>query len=115
MIWLKELYWGEKAREKGKKLVHAAESGKKGKFDSFYLITLSGYPDGQLDLFKFSDLKSRLFKPEEMVVLGLAGDRAEALGLLEQMANDCLKAGGGVALKAYFAAQPVTAWRGVSV
>nr|MBQ6241455.1 hypothetical protein [Lachnospiraceae bacterium] len=115
MIWLKKLYWGEKAREKGKKLVRAAEGGRKSKLDSCWMITLSGYPECQLDLFKLSDLKSKLFKPEEMVVLGLAGDKAEALGLLEQMAGDCLKAGGGVALKTYFAAQAVTKWRGVSV
>jgi hypothetical protein len=50
-----------------------------------------------------------------MVVLGLAANKAEALGLLEQMANDCLKAGGGPALKAHFAGRPVTDWRGVSV
>lgn len=115
MIWLKELYWSEKARGQGKSLVRAAEGGRKSKFDSWWLITLSQYPEGQLDLFKISDLKSRLFKPEQMVVLGLAGDRAEALGLLEQMTNDCLKAGGGASLKAYFAGKAVTDWRGVSV
>lgn len=115
MIWLKELYWGEKAREKGKKLVRAAESGKKGKLDSCWMITLSPYPEGQLDLFKLSELTGRLFDPTKMTVLALAADRAEALALLEKLAGDCLKAGGGVRLKEYFAAQPVTDWRGVSV
>lgn len=115
MIWLKELYWSEKARAKGKSLVRAAEGGRKSKFDSWWLITLSQYPDGQIDLFRISDLKCRLFSPEKMVVLGLAASKAEALGLLEQMANDCLKAGGGPALKAHFAGRAVTDWRGVSV
>ena len=115
MIWLKELYWSEKAREKGKSLVRAAEGGRKSKFDSWWLITLSQYPDGQLDLFPISDLKCSFFKPAEMVVLGLAASKAEAFGLLEQMADDCLRAGCGPALKAYFAGKAVTDWRGVSV
>lgn len=113
MIWLKELYWGDKARSRGKKLVMAAEGGRKGKKDSCWLITLSVYPEGQLDLFPSSDLKSRLFNPRELVVLGLAHDKAEGLSLLEKMTAECLSMGGGPGLKAYFGGKATTDWRGV--
>ena len=113
MIWLQELYWGDKARAKGKKMVRAAEGGRKGKKDSCWLITLSVYPQGQLDIFNSGDLSSRLFPKEEMVVLGIAEGKSEAYSLLQRMAEDCLKAGGGVALKEYFREKPTTDWRGV--
>ena len=115
MIWLKELYWGEKALAQGKKLVRAAEGGRTGKKDACWLITLSVYPQCQLDLFKSSDLGCRLFKKEEMVVLGLARDQGEALSLLEEMAGECLKRGEGKSLREYFSAKATTDWRGVRV
>lgn len=113
MIWLKDLYWGEKARSQGKKLVMAAEGGRKGKKDSCWLITLSVYPEGQLDLFSSGDLRSRLFDPGNMVVLGVARDKAEAFALLEKMTAECLAQGSGAGLKAYFGAKATTDWRGV--
>ena len=113
MIWLQELYWGEKARAQGKKLVRAAEGGRTGRKDACWLITLSVYPHGQLDLFKTGDLGSKLFKKEEMVVLGVAKDREEAMNLLEKMASECLEKGGGQSLREYYAAKATTDWRGV--
>ena len=113
MLWLKELYWSEKARQKGKNLVRAAEGGRKGKKDSCWLITLSVYPQGQLDLFKSSDLESKLFDTRQMVVLGIARDKQDGLALLEKMTAECLDKGGGAGLRAYFAAKATTDWRGV--
>ena len=115
MIWLQELYWGEKARAKGKRLVRAAEGGRKTKNDACWLITLSVYPQGQLDLFSSSDLSSRLFDSREIVVLGVAKDKTEGLSLLEIMTADCLAEGNGLGLKAYFALKATTDWRGVKV
>ena len=115
MIWLQNLYWGEKAREKGKALIRAAERGRKSRVDSCWLISLSVYPEGQLDLFSVSDLRSRLFDPSSMVIIGAAGNKKEALSLLERMAADCLKAEGNLNLKRCFAHLPAGSWRGVSL
>ncbi len=115
MNWLKELYLGEKAAEKAKKLIRAAVRGKKGKNDKCFLITLSSFPKAQLDLIRFSDLRKKSAETEKLTVIGLAADQAEAFTLLERMANDCLKNTGGAELKAYFSGLETVGWRGVSV
>ena len=59
--------------------------------------------------------RNKAYQGEKLSVVGLAASRAEALALVEKMANDCLKATGTAELKAYFAGQPLVNWREVSV
>lgn len=115
MNWLKELYLGEKAAAKAKKLIRSAVRGKKGKDDKCFLITLSSFPKGQLDLISFSDLRKKSVETEKLTVLGLAADQAEAFSLVERMANDCVKKTGGAELKAYYSGLETVGWRGVSL
>ena len=113
MNWLKELYLGEKAGQKAKKLVRAAVRGKKGPNDGCFLITLSSFPKGQLDLLRFSDTRKKSVDTEKLTVVGLAADQAEAFSLIEKIADDCVKATGGAELKAYLSGRETVDWRGV--
>lgn len=115
MKWLKELYVGEKAQPKAKSLLRTAECGKKSKSDKCYLITLSSYPNAQLDLMSFQESRNKAYQGEKITVLGLAASKADALALLEVMANDCLKQSGSLKMKEFFANRPLVSWREVSV
>lgn len=115
MKWLKDLYVGEKAQAKAKSLLRAAERGKKSSSDKCWLVALSAYPNAQLDLLSFKESRNKVYQGDKLTVLGLAASRAEAVSLVERMANDCLKNSGDIRMKAYFAAQPIVSWREVSV
>ena len=115
MKWLKDLYVGDRAKGKVRGLLRSAERGKKSRNDKCYLITLSLYPNAQLDLMSFQESRNKAYQGEKLTVLGLAAGRSEAVSLLEKMADDCLKASGSPDLKAYFAARPIVSWREVSV
>ncbi|MBO4873228.1 MAG: hypothetical protein J5496_07420 [Lachnospiraceae bacterium] len=115
MKWLKDLYVGEKAQARAKGLLRTAERGKKSRNDKCWLVALSSYPNAQLDLLSFKESRNKAYQGEKLTVLGIAANRAEAVSLVEKMANDCLRNSGTVQMKAYFAAQPVVSWREVSV
>ena len=115
MKWLKDLYIGEKAQAKAKSHLRAAERGKKSSSDKCWLITISSYPNAQLDLMSFKESRNKAYQGEKLTVLGLAAGKAEAAALVERMVNDCLKNSGSVEMKAYFASQPVVSWREVRV
>ncbi len=115
MRWLRKLYLGEKAAGQAKSLIRTAERGKKSRKDSCCLITLSTYPQGELDLLTFSESRNKAWQDQKLMVLGLAADRSEALSLLERMTNECLQGTGGLRLKEYFGGREFVGWREVSL
>ena len=115
MNWLKDLYVGEKAQPVAAEFLRAAERGKKSKYDKYWLITLSLYPKAQLDLLSVKASRNKQYQGNQLSVLGLASDQAEAYALVEKMTNDCLKASGSPELKSYFASCPFVSWREVRV
>lgn len=115
MRWLRKLYLGEKAAPNAKKLIRAAERGKKGKQDDCCLIVLSTYPAGELDLMSFSESRGKIYQNQVLSVIGLAADKKEAVSMLEQLSRDCLEKSGAIRLKEYFSAGEFVNWREVSV
>ena len=58
----------------------------------FYVISLARNAD-QLDIFSASLLKQRCFDKKSLIVVGIASDRQEAVGLVELMLGDAFRAG----------------------
>ena len=113
MLWLKDLYLGEKAARDARGLIRAAERGKKGKNDRCYLVILSAYPHAQLDLMSFKESRRAVEQGESLKVLGIASGKGEAVGLVEIMMTDCLKESGGPDMKSYFGGRSLVSWREV--
>lgn len=67
------------------------------------LIALSANDYDQLDILKSKELARLTFLRSELSVVGIAGDREEALELVRQMAAECLTDRGDCALKEYLA------------
>lgn len=59
---------------------------------NLYVISLARSAD-QLDIFSASLLKQRHFDKKTLVVVGIASDRQEAIGLVERMLEDAGRAG----------------------
>ena len=115
MRWLRKLYLGEKAAGQADSLIRTAERGKKSGKDSCCLIALSTFPNGELDLLTFSESRNKAWQGQKLMILGLAADRSEALGLLEKMTNECLQSTGSLRLKEYFGSREFVSWREVSL
>ena len=103
MIWLKDLYIGESARPRIQKILKAAEADKPPKKESALLIILSLHPKAQLDIVSLKEIHHAIYADASLMVLGAAGNKKEALSLVERITADCLKASGAPFLKEYFA------------
>ena len=66
-----------------------------------YLITISQNGDNQLECFHNGLLKQRIFRRQNYFVVGLAGNYSEAVGLIEQITQDCVNATGTGNIKAF--------------
>lgn len=66
-----------------------------------FLITLSENESDQLDIYEAKLLAQGYYRRNPPVVVGLAGNYDEAVGLVEQLVRECLKARGDCALKEY--------------
>lgn len=67
-----------------------------------YVITLSMNPQDQLDIIPSYVLMQKAYKNMELVVVGIASDRENAMELLNRMVMDCLREMGDVSLRGYF-------------
>lgn len=89
MRFYNKLYVGESIRQpervKWKLRVLA------GQFD-VYLITVSQNGDNQLECFHNGLLKQKLFRRPNYFVVGIANSYEEALELIKQITEDCVKA-----------------------
>lgn len=96
MRFYKFLYVGEQVKHvhliKQKLRVHA--------YVNIYLITLSS-GDDQLEIYQAALLKQRYFRKHAPIVIGIAADHAEAVGLVERIVQESLQRTGACDLKAY--------------
>ena len=67
-----------------------------------YVITLSNNPNDELDIIPSYVLMQKIYKDMELIVVGIASDRDNALELLNRMTYDCLNETGNVSFKQYF-------------
>lgn len=95
-----ELYLGDSIN--GKKLDKIMKKlEKKPLFSDVFLITVSRNASDQLDIFAARQLVQTYYKKHPPHVVGIAGSHEEAVELVEQLVQECLKARGDCALKEY--------------
>lgn len=66
-----------------------------------YLIVPARNPNDMLDIFDARQLSQKYYEKEAFFVLGIAGNHAEALRIVECMVQDCLKERGDCQLREY--------------
>ncbi|MDE6926347.1 MAG: hypothetical protein K2P59_14000, partial [Acetatifactor sp.] len=66
-----------------------------------FLIAVSANPSDQLDIFESGQLVQSYYEKNPPYVIGIAGSRGEAVALVEQIVQECLRERGDCALKEY--------------
>lgn len=74
---------------------------KKPLLSGVFVLALSKNPKDQLEFYAARELVQRYYEKNPPCVVGLAGSYEEAMGLVERLAQDCLRARGDCALKEY--------------
>lgn len=99
MKWYKNLYLGETAK-KHKTLI--MWKIKMRKFQpGIHLITLANQPENLLDIIPAYVLLQKHYPAEQLLVVGLAGSRIEALSLVQTIIEEVYQATGGFDVAAY--------------
>lgn len=94
------LYLGESIKEeKLEKIKKKLE--KKPLFSGVFLVTISRNASDQLELYAGKELAQSYYQKNPPYVVGIAGSREEAIGLVEKIVKECLQARGDCALKEY--------------
>lgn len=111
MKWLRSLYVGEKIKEDKAAVIRLIEHPEwKSRFAFCCLISPAPQEHENLEVLPLIMLNEKHFNQSDRVILGIAGGMEEANGLLLRMTQDCLDAGGGVKVKAYFLGLPDSAF-----
>lgn len=96
----RNLYLGESINEKKlDKIKKKLEN--KPLFSGVFVITISGNPSDQLDIYDARQLARKYYEKNPLYVVGIAGNYDEALKTVEQIVQECLKKRGDCALKEY--------------
>lgn len=66
-----------------------------------HVITLPLTDDGVLEIYPAYILRQKLYQSMPIKVVGIAADHGEACRLVQQMADDCMRATGSVDLRNY--------------
>ena len=100
LVYHPELYLGESI--KGKKLDKIKKKlEKKPLFSGVFLVTLSRNAHDQLELYEARQLAQSYYAKYPPYIVGIAGNREEALGMVEKIVKECLRTRGDCALKEY--------------
>ncbi len=94
-LYLSEGITGKKLDKIKKKLE------KKPLLSGVFLIAVSVNPSDQLDIFEARLLAQSYFEKNPPYVIGIAENRQEAVLLVEQIVQECLRERGDCALKEY--------------
>ena len=68
-----------------------------------FLILPASNPNDQLDILEAKELSQPHYRGRRFLVLGIASDKGEALGLVECMASDCVMERGDCNLREFMA------------
>lgn len=94
------LYLGEGIRrEKLDKIKKKLE--KNPRFSSVFLLAVSRNATDQLEIYSAKQLRWKYYRKYPPLIVGIAADYGDALGLVEKIAKECLEARGDCALKEY--------------
>lgn len=95
-----KLYLGESIKRKNlDRIMKRLE--KRPLFSGVFVIALSRSESDQLELYDAGELAGSYYKKYPPYIVGIAGDRAEAISVVEKIVQECLQARGDCALKEY--------------
>ncbi len=100
MEWYRDLYLGESVRDKKDQIMQDVE-GKRYR-GNMCLITLAVNPDNELEILPVRELRYDYHVRNCPLVVGIAGDRKEALKLIQKIAGDVYRSTGDVAIREFF-------------
>ena len=100
LTWYSELYKGRKFHEDPALIASQISQGTYT--GSSYVIMLSINGKDQLDIRHMRDLCRSYLREQDILAVGAAANRKEAIGLLRRMALDCVRETGDADLRSYF-------------
>lgn len=99
MRWFKDIYVGYNLLENKRKIIRQIKSGKI-MLDT-YVITLPSNDYDTLEIYPSNVLIQKWYKDSDMVVVGIAGGKEEALDMTQLIIMDCYNDTGFVDVKKY--------------
>lgn len=99
MKWILPLYIGEKAEKKKQKIIRGIETGKF--LLGTYVIMLPTAPGNQLDLIEAAELKQPYYKEKDIVIVGIASGKSEAVQVVADIVSEAVKETGEADILAY--------------
>lgn len=99
---IKKPYIGEKIKKKSRKFLHNLIHQKKQYIG--YVITLPVGGDGLLHLYPVYVLNQSYYQKQNIMVVGIAKDKQEALLLVQDIVNECYGHTGDIQVGSYLLA-----------
>lgn len=103
MIWYEDLYVGYNLLDKKRKVIRKIKN-RKPMFDT-YVITLPRNDYDTLEIYPSNVLIQKWYHKPDMVVIGIAKGREEALDMMTLIIMECLEKTGNVNVKKYIMEQ----------
>ena len=100
ILFHSNLYVADELSSERRKVIKKLKQGKLQM--GVYVIAIPQGEQDMLEIFPSYVLLQKAYKQMEIQVVGLAGEQASALSLVETMTNDCLKTRGDANVRAYF-------------
>ena len=99
MIWYDNLRIGKSV---GREKADLLEMGEKGEIPAhFVLITIAANPANMLEIRSARELRHGQKRENMPMIIAVAGSRSEALSMLTELTEECLKKTGDVSLREY--------------
>lgn len=95
------MFFGESVKSEHRRLLRRLSQGKPVKKE-ITLITYAANGQDLFDLLPAKELKISYRKQQELYVLGMAGSKEEAIGLVQDMVMEVYKETGGFDVRSYF-------------
>ena len=109
MKWVTPLYIGKAASSKKAEIIRGIKAGN-APSDSYALILPpSGYD--QLDIIRTLELKNDYYKNQEIIIIGIAFGRDDAIDLVARIVNDSMRLTGKADIKEFLKARQREAGR----
>lgn len=102
MIWYNNLYVSDNISANTAQIRKRIEGGRLRKTIGWYLVTISDFPDGQLDIIPAQEWKFPAFRRGCRYVLGVGSGYQNTLQMVLKMTEDVLREQGDCRLKDFF-------------
>lgn len=103
MIWYEDLYVGYGLLDKKRQIMRKINNGKL--MFNKYVITLPQNDYDTLDIYPSSVLTQKWYRDSDIVVIGIAEGKEEAMDMMTLIIMDCLEQTGGVNVKEFIMEQ----------